>query len=114
MAVLLGVTYLKYKPVEFLGDYLLKVTLGMAILLFMLSLNSRISIGNKVSGFLGNISYEIFLLHGMAFSLISWAAAELDSGRFILVSITITVLLSVWIKTAGMQIWGIVDRKMKG
>ena len=95
-AGLLGVLYLKYKPVVFMGDYVLKIALGLAIILFMLFINIRISVGNRISLFLGKISYEVYLLHGIVFSLISFLMPEINSGWFVLVSIVATVILS-WI-----------------
>lgn len=95
LAGVLGVGYLKFKPVVFWGDYLLKILLGLTIILFMLALNTRIEIGNKVNRFLGEISFEIYLIHGTVFGLISYFLPEINSGLFILISIAVTVGLSV-------------------
>lgn len=93
-AGVLGITYIKMKTVVFFGDYLLKIALGIAIILFILFLNTKISIGNKVSGFLGNISYEVYLLHGITFGFVVTFASSIQSGMFILVSICITVFIA--------------------
>ena len=98
VAGILGIAYLKFKPVYFAGSYLLKVALGFMILLFVLQLTARISIGNKVSLFIGGISYEIYLLHGSVFDFIRGLPFKMASGVFILLSIVITVLLSVLIR----------------
>lgn len=93
-AGVLGITYIKMKTVVFFGDYLLKIALGIAIILFILFLNTKISVGNKVSRFLGNISYEVYLLHGIAFGFVVSFASSIQSGMFILVSICITLFVS--------------------
>lgn len=101
LAGILGIAYLKLKPVVFFGDYVLKIILGLAIIVFMLAANTRIEIGNKVSLFLGSISYEVYLLHGIVFALISYFAPEIISGLFIVTSIVVTVVLAVLIHQLG-------------
>lgn len=98
VAGVIGLSYLKFKPVVFWGDYILKIILGGLITLFMLAVNTRINIGNRVSNFLGAISFEIYLIHGMVFELIATMLPELDSGVFIILSITITVIVSAMTK----------------
>ena len=98
-----GVVYLKFKPVIFFGDYLLKILLGVLIITFMLVVNSRIAIGNKVSLFMGNISYEVYLLHGSVFGLLAFLAPEMSSGVFIGLSIVVTVGVAWVVRTLGIQ-----------
>jgi len=95
LSLILGVSYLKYKSIIFAGDYLNKIVLGLFILLFMLFINIKFPLGNVVSRFLGKISYEIYLLHSVSFTILTSLPLNLNSGIFILVSILITVLLSV-------------------
>lgn len=95
-AMILGVTYLKMKTVVFFGDYLLKIALGIAIISFILLLNTKISICNKISRFLGRISFEVYLLHSMVFVILAFFFPSIRSGLFILSSICITVSVS-WI-----------------
>lgn len=94
IAGLLGISYLKLKPVVFYGDYLLKILLGISITVFMLAVNTHLSIGNRVSNFLGSISYEVYMLHGTVFGLVNFIMPSIESGLFILFSIIITVALS--------------------
>lgn len=93
-ALLLGVMYLKFKTVVFWGDYLLKIVLGIAIVGFVLLLNTRISIGNKALDFLGNISYELYLSHSFVISLIRYGMPNVRSGVFILIVLTVSIILS--------------------
>lgn len=90
----IGLSYLKLKTVVFWGDYILKIFLGLLIMLFLLAINTSVNIGNRVSTFLGAISYEVYLLHGMVFGLIDTMLPRLESGEFIVLSIVITVVLS--------------------
>ena len=94
-ALAFGVIYLKFKSIVFLGDYVIKVFLGIFILLFILLLNSKISIGNAVSRFLGGVSYEVYLVHDVVFIALAALFPSLDSGLFVIGSIIISVIISV-------------------
>lgn len=90
-----GIVYLKLKTTPFLGDYVLKIILGLAIISFVLLLNTRINIGNRVSTYLGNISFEIYLLHHTVFGFVSILIPDLLSGCFIMLSIFGTLAISI-------------------
>lgn len=92
----LGIAYLKIKTVLIFGDYLLKIMLGIAIILFILFLNTKINIGNKMSKFIGEISFEVYLLHNMAFIFLILFYPSIQSGAFILISVFITIAVS-WV-----------------
>ena len=62
----------------------------------MVALNVSIALGNKVSLFLGRISYEVYLIHGAVFGLMATFMPGINSGLFISLSIVITVALS-WV-----------------
>lgn len=104
LAGVTGIAYLKFKPVVFFGDYLLKILLGVLIITFMLAVNSRIAIGNKVSLFLGSISYEVYLLHGSVFGLLAAFMPGLGSGVFIGLSILITVGMSWMLQISAIHL----------
>lgn len=97
IALLLGVLYMKFKPTVFFGDYLLKIMLGIATTLFVLTLNSKIAVGNKVIHFMGDISYEIFLVHGIALEFFSVQFAGISSGLFIFLSIVFTIVAAYFV-----------------
>lgn len=92
-----GLLYLKYKYVFFLGEYVLKVILGLLITMVIFVYNSKFKIGNVVNRFLGKISYEVYLIHGLSFLIVDYLIPGIDSGLFILLSIGITIILSVLI-----------------
>ncbi|WP_051194979.1 acyltransferase family protein [Pseudobutyrivibrio ruminis] len=89
-----GILYLKFKPIYFGGNYILKIILGILILLFILQIITRVKIGNKISLFIGSISYEVFLLHGVVFQFYEYYFAKLDSGVFIILSIITTIVIA--------------------
>lgn len=108
-----GVVYLKCKYIPFGGDYLLRIALGVIILLFLMCLLVRISIFNRISLFLGRISYEIYLVHGFVFDELEIiSAGQLDSAVYIWLSIIITIIisffvhvLSEWVYKLGKFVW---------
>ena len=111
LAGILGIGYLAGKGVPFWGDYILKIVLGAAILGFMLTLNGKISIGNRVSRVLGTISYEVYLLHDAAFSLLEHLLPGASSGVFILTSLLITMILSLIANKASAWILPVFNKK---
>lgn len=111
LAGMLGVGYLTGKGVPFWGDYVLKIVLGAAILGFMLALNGKISIGNRVSRGLGVISYEVYLLHDGAFFLLEYLSPGVSSGVFILTSLLLTMILSLIVHKVSARILPIFNKK---
>lgn len=104
-SLVLGGGYLKYKYVFVLGDYLLRIILGITILIFILSLNRRFRIGNNIINKLGSISYEVYLIHGFTYYVLSKLLPHISSGIFILYSFFLTIFVSglVHILVIGMQ-----------
>ena len=64
---ILGIAYLKFKPVVFLGDYLLKIVLGISITGLIFAVISNFKVGNPTNGLLSSISYEVYILHDTVF-----------------------------------------------
>ena len=113
LAACLGIAYLRWKEIPFFGDYVLKIALGMAILSFLLALNTKISIGNPVSRTLGAVSFEVYLLHGGVFFALESAFPELNSGVFILMSLLLTIALSLVAQRAGARILDLFCKKQQ-
>ena len=113
LAGILGVGYLMGKGIPFWGDYVLKIVLGMAILGLILGLNTKISIGNRVSRLLGTISYEVFLLHDVSFFVLEKAFPGLNSGVFILMSLLVTAALSLAVQRISARILDILFKKQQ-
>lgn len=99
-----GLAYLKFKPVAFYGDYCLKIILGIVLTVFILILTARFQIGNLVSRFLGEISYEVYLLHGVCFTILQNTGIEWNSGVFIWFAIALTIGLAVIVRAVSSRI----------
>ena len=97
-AGILGIMYLKFKPIVFWGEYLLKIALGIAISLFMYEVLHKFKVGNRINAFLGGISYEVYILHGTVFLMLMHFSKGWNSGLFIITSLVITVLLARMLK----------------
>lgn len=95
VSIILGILYIKdSKNVFFWGEYLLRALLGLSLVITVLLLVRRLEIGNKITRFLGSISYEIYLSHGFVMSALALNFPALSSGEFILITYFVTILLS--------------------
>ena len=99
-----GVAYVKYKPVKFMGDYCLKIFLGFLLLMLILQLIRRIKIGNKVLAFLGSILYDVYLLHGIVFTIRVGVVRIDNSGAFVWSAVIITIIFAVIVKKISVPI----------
>lgn len=104
MGLVLGVAYLKFKSVWFWGEYLLKVVLGLALILLLLTSTARISFGNSVSRWLGKISYEVYLSHLVIIAFLEIAFSQLNSGYFIAITIIGTIITSTFVNALSSKI----------
>jgi len=100
----LGVAYLKSKMEFFWGEYLLKIVLGLAIIVFLFTISSKRAFGNKVAFFLGGISYEVYLSHGFVMHVLDDCCPTMPSGAFILTTVALTIAFSTAIHYIGKPI----------
>jgi len=108
VALVLGALYLKSKPIEFWGDYALKIVLGLSILAFVLYLNTRIDLKGKPLIFLGAFSYEVYLIHEAIFPIIDRMNTPLSSGWFILLCMSVSVVCAAvvhYIAKGLLRLW---------
>lgn len=103
-ALVLGIAYLKFKPIFFLGEYLLKIVLGVAIINVLFTVSCKRIFGNRIINFLGDISYEVYLTHGFVMGVICHFSPNISSGVFILTTVICTLLLSSVLHEAGKRI----------
>lgn len=105
VGAILGIAYLKFKMIYFWGAYLLKIILGLALILLLFTATSNRKFGNKVSLWLGNISYEVYLSHHMMMAaLICWLPVGVNSGAFIMLTVLSTIVVSTIIHSVGKPI----------
>lgn len=95
VSAVLGYIYIKGgKYTYFWGEYVLKIALGLSLLVTVLLLTRRLNIGNRITSFLGGISYEIYLSHAWVMYLLAHFFPELGSGVFIIATYCVTILFS--------------------
>ena len=111
-SLILGVDYLLFKYIPVIGDYILKILLGLAITVFVLVLNTRIDLGNKLNLFLGTMSFEIYLVHGKVFELFENLFVWKEPSVFILCSIMATMVTSWGIYIISEKLVSIVKRRL--
>lgn len=93
-AAILGVAYEINKEVWLWGEYLLKIVLGLSIIIFYFLTTVKIRLDNPVTRFLGNISYETYLSHGMVSSVVLLLFPDLMSGLYVGAVVGGTLLFS--------------------
>ena len=72
-------------------------------LLFTATSNRKF--GDKISLWLGNISYEVYLSHGIVMGTLAiWLSENINSGLFILLTVLTTLILSTFIHAIGKPI----------
>lgn len=98
IGVVLGLAYLKFKTYPFFGEYLLKITLGFGLISLLFIVASRWRVGNAIGRFLGDISYEIYLIHDVVMMFLNYLFPEMQSGQFILMTYAIVIPLSIFVQ----------------
>ena len=94
LCLCVGFLYLKYKTFFFWGEYMLKVLLGVLLIILLFLISRRFTFTNRLSRFFGDISYEMYLLHLMVYSVVAELLPDVSSGIFILLTFAATILLS--------------------
>lgn len=74
---------------------MLRGILALIVILLVIKVLSRMKLGNRTICFLGCISYEIYLTHGIVISAIASAFQNMRPGIFILSSIVVTIVISI-------------------
>ena len=110
VAVLLGFGYLNLKSILFWGEYVLKIVLSAAITIFILIVNVRVSFNNKINKILGELSFEIYLIHGIAFSIVMRVCNGITSGLFIVLSIILSLVLAITIHVIDRKLFSVEHR----
>lgn len=89
LSIILGIVYIKIKNVELI-NYIIKIILGISLISLISVLFKKIRVYNKFLDILGNISYEIFLLH----TIIIYILRNLNiiSGLYIITVLIITII----------------------
>ena len=107
LSVILGLIYMKYKSIAFFGDFVIRAFLGIAIILLLFHLTVKLKTGNKISAFLGKISFEIYLSHPFVMMALQSSQWNLAPGEFLMLTIAITIAISAILHSVSQTI---VDR----
>lgn len=110
-SLLLGILYIKHKNIFFFGGYMLKGLLGLSIVVFILLLTVKRNFSSKPSIYLGKISYEIYLSHGMVMSVLAILLPNISSGVFIILTYVTTIILSSVIYVFSSRLIGLLRSK---
>lgn len=94
LSIILGIVYLNFKHQVFWGEYLTKICLGFAILLFALIVSYGLSFKSKIWQFVGEISFEVYLAHEIVMQTLKVLLGNTNSGTFILATITCTLAIA--------------------
>ena len=105
LGLIFGVAYLKFKMVYFIGAYLLKIVLGITLIVLLFTVTSNLTTSNKLCRWLGDISYEVYLSHGLVIGFFAEQLIfEMNSGVFIFLSFLGTLILSTLIHSLSKPI----------
>lgn len=104
VSLALGLLYLKYKLVFFWGGYLLKIILGFSLILLCFILTSKLRFDNKVNNWLGDISYEIYLSHGLVIYMLVMYCPDLKSELFVPLTFVVVLILGTIIHSIAKPI----------
>lgn len=113
LSALLGILYMKYKHVFFLGGWLLRVVLAVVLLLLFSACTMNISFEGRLVQLLGNISYEFYLGHLVVISIVSRLFPKMSSGVFIVIVFVATLILSIVVKIMSDKIMSPLLRNRK-
>ena len=113
LSALLGILYMKYKHVFFLGGWLLRVVLAVVLLLLFSACTMNISFEGRLVQLLGNISYEFYLGHLVVISIVSRLFPKISSGVFIVIVFVATLILSIVVKIMSDKIMSPLLRNRK-
>jgi membrane protein len=113
LSALLGILYMKYKHVFFLGGWLLRVVLAVVLLLLFSACTMNISFEGRLVQLLGNISYEFYLGHLVVISIVSRLFPKISSGFFIVIVFIATLILSIVVKIMSDKIMSPLLRTRK-
>lgn len=95
-SLITGATYvLGVKEIMFWGNYLLRIALSISIIGLVLVATMMYQFGNKAAYFLGDISFSIFLWHGLVLQASDRLHPNMPSGLYILINLVLILIIAV-------------------
>lgn len=101
ISLILGTVYIRLKNIIIL-NYIFKILLGISIVGFLIYLFKKVKLNNKILTFLGNISFEIYLLHEIIMKIL--IGLNISSGCYIVTSLLLTIILACIMNYIDMKI----------
>ena len=93
LSVIIGILYIKTKASLFWGSFFIKSILGLCLICLSFQFTSIVRCGNNITAYLGKYSYEIYLLHGVVFSLLQITGGDrINSGVYVILSVILTAV----------------------
>ena len=113
LSTVFGLLYINFKTIDIYGSYILRIVLGIIIILSLFLFTAKYRFENTLIKFLGIISYEVFLSHGLIMFLISKIIIEkfainLSSGIFIVLTFLVTIIFSYFMHRFDSKILTII------
>lgn len=91
-----GLLYLKYKTIYMLGTWFLRAILSASLILLLTTILNNYRIKSRTLTYIGNISYEIYLMHGIVMNLI--LNIKIPSMLWIILCIILIIFASSIVK----------------
>lgn len=95
LCIVVGLFYLKCKDIYFLGNYIIRLLLECCAVWLILVISRRIEINGRCIRALGEISYEVYLIHGCIILWLCDKSTGISSNSFIGMVLIITITLAV-------------------
>ena len=104
-SVIIGIFYIKYKEVYMIGTWILRTILSMNLILLLIIILNNVIIKSKVLDYIGKISYEIYLMHGLSISILEkYLNVNIPSFWWIMLVIILTIIGASIVKAIDSRI----------
>ncbi len=110
-SIILVILYLKYKEIYMLGTWMLRTLLALNLILLLIIILNNFEIKSKILSYIGNISYEVYLMHGIVVHLM--LNVTIPSTLWIILCIILTILISTVIKFVDTKIINLIKNSRK-
>lgn len=104
LAILSGGGYICIKDFPLIGDYVLRSFLAFIVILFMFKLFAKIQFQGKMIQLIGNISYEVYLVHSFVINVLREIYRGWQPGIFIICVVAMSIIVSIIINRVAIRL----------
>lgn len=104
ISLIVGYASIKYKTEYFWGEYLLKIARGFVLPLLLFTVTCRLQLGNKAILWLGSVSYEVYLCHGVVMHALDTYCPQIGSGLYVFLTVCLSVVVAGCLHSIGAPI----------